>query len=127
MIGLLPSVVSLLAHTAASGLMLCACSALRPAQSFRRTPCQKALGHQRDFHSGCTHHSFSKRAERASSTMAEGASSDQAAAVAAAGSAQEVDPALVALALQQHPRIILGTGSSSRRGGFERVELAPLP
>ena len=40
-----------------------------------------------------------------------------AAAAAAAAEVPPVDDQLVARALQRHPRIILGTGSSSRRGG----------
>lgn len=57
--------------------------------------------------------------------MAKGGSAEAApmAAVAVDGPAPAVDPALLALALRQHPRIILGTGSSSRRGGCS-VQLA---
>lgn len=61
--------------------------------------------------------------------IAEGGSAEAAAlAAAAAGSpAAAVTPCLVALALRQHPRIILGTGSSSRRGGCLAGQQHVLP
>ena len=40
---------------------------------------------------------------------------------AAAGAPAGIDEQLVARALQRHPRIILGTGSSSRRGGRQQA------
>ncbi|KAL4423798.1 hypothetical protein ABPG75_001099 [Micractinium tetrahymenae] len=55
--------------------------------------------------------------------MAKGGSAEAAPAAAppVGGPAAAVDPQLVALALRQHPRIILGTGSSSRRGIMDEL------
>lgn len=100
-----------------------------PVQAFPRRPALQPL---RCCAAGKRSHCISKAghcsvelARRAMSAAAGAATPGADPAAAAPTKVPPVDDQLVARALKRHTRIILGTGSSSRRGAVQLLPLAP--
>lgn len=91
-----------------------------PVQAFPRRPALQPLrccaAAKRSLCNGKVGHRSGETARRAMSAAAGAATPGADPAAAAAAEVPPVDDQLVAHALKRHPRIILGTGSSSRRG-----------